>query len=166
MLAYSSISQAGYILIGLSVGGGIGLAAAVLYSVVNALNKTLLFLSTGIRGRGAATAFVIGAFSVAGLPPAVGFFGKIALFQSGIEADSLVFISLVLLGSALAFVYMFQTFQRSFWANAVAQNASVFSSRMLVVWVAAGMVLFFGLWPRDLISAARLAAFSLTGDLP
>lgn len=166
VLAYSSISQAGYILIALSVGGGIGLAAAVLYSVVNALNKTLLFLATGLRGSGAAVAFVIGAFSVAGLPPAVGFFGKIALFQSGIEADSLVFISLVLLGSALAFVYMFRTFQRSFWVNPVEEKASIFSPSMLVVWVTAGMVLFFGLWPRDLILAARLAAFSLTGDLP
>jgi multicomponent Na+:H+ antiporter subunit D len=166
VLAYSSISQAGYILIALSVGGGIGLAAAVLYSVVNGLNKTLLFLTSGLRGSGAAIAFAIGAFSVAGLPPAVGFFGKIALFQAGIEADSLIFISLVVLGSGLAFVYMFRTFQRSFWAKPLEERTSTFSPGLLVVLVTAGMVLFFGLWPEDLILAARLAAFGLTGELP
>lgn len=166
VLAYSSISQAGYILIALSVGGGIGLAAAILYAVINALNKTLLFLATGLKGNGARTAFAIGAFSVAGLPPAVGFFGKIALFQSGIEADSLAFISLVVLGSALAFVYMFRTYQRSFWAIPAAERDPGLSPEVLVVLMMACVVLFFGLWPNALILAARLAALGLTGELP
>lgn len=166
VLAYSSISQAGYILIALSVGGGVGLAAAILYSVVNALNKTLLFLTTGLRGSGAGTAFVIGAFSVAGLPPAVGFFGKIALFQSGIRADSLVFVSMVLLGSALSFVYMFRTYQRSFWVSPLEETETGPSPRLLIVLVLAGAVLFFGLWPEPLLTATNLAAVGLTGELP
>ena len=166
VLAYSSISQAGYILIALSVTGGVGLAAAILYAVVNALNKTLLFLTSGLRGSGAGTAFVIGAFSVAGLPPAVGFFGKIALFQSGISADSLAFVSMVLLGSALSFIYMFRTYQRSFWANSIEEKEASPSSRLLVVLILAGVVLFLGLWPESLLTATRLAVIGLTGELP
>ncbi|NJO07826.1 MAG: phospholipid carrier-dependent glycosyltransferase, partial [Chloroflexaceae bacterium] len=49
-LAYSSISQVGYLLIVLSLGGVIGYSAAVLYAVTNALNKTLLFLAAPLRG--------------------------------------------------------------------------------------------------------------------
>lgn len=166
VLAYSSISQAGYILVALSLGGGVGLAAAILYAVVNALNKTLLFLTSGLRGSGAGTAFVIGAFSVAGLPPAVGFFGKIALFQSGISADSMAFVSMVLLGSALSFIYMFRTYQRSFWANTIDEKEAGRSPRLLIVLILAGVVLFLGLWPESLLTATRLAAVGLTGELP
>lgn len=166
VLAYSSISQAGYILIALSVGGALGLAAAILYSVVNASNKTLLFLTSGLRGRGAGTAFAIGAFSVAGLPPAVGFFGKAALFQAGIGTDSLAFVSLVLLGSALSFVYMFRTYQRSFWAFTAEERPSELSPRLFVVLVLAGAVLLLGLWPESLLAAARLAADGLMGGTP
>jgi multicomponent Na+:H+ antiporter subunit D len=164
VLAYSSISQAGYILIALSVGGPLGLAAAILYSVVNALNKTLLFLTSGLRGRGAGVTFLIGAFSVAGLPPAVGFFGKAALFRSGIDADSLAFVILVLAGSALSFVYMFRTFQRNFWAQPEGRNAP--SPRLPIVMLLAGGVLALGLWPELLLAASQLAATGLVGEIP
>ncbi|MDQ3854848.1 MAG: oxidoreductase, partial [Chloroflexota bacterium] len=108
MLAYSSIGQVGYILIALAIGGPVGYAAAVLYAVVNALNKTLLFLSAGLRGPLVQAAFAIGAFSVAGIPPSAGFFGKVALFGAGIESDSALLVALIFLGGALSFVYMFQ----------------------------------------------------------
>ncbi|MDQ2690718.1 MAG: oxidoreductase [Chloroflexota bacterium] len=166
VLAYSSVSQAGYILIALSIGGAVGLTAAILYSLVNALNKTLLFLTSGLQGRGAGAAFVIGAFSVTGLPPAVGFFGKAALFRSGIAADSLAFISLVLLGSALSFIYMFRTFQRSFWAGPAEEQQSGLSPRLFVVLALAGGVLLLGLWPEGLLAAASIAAAGLTGEAP
>ena len=50
-LAYSAIGQVGYVLVAIGVGGPVGLTAAVLYSVVNALNKTLLFLTVEIGER-------------------------------------------------------------------------------------------------------------------
>ena len=53
MLAYSAIGQVGYVLVAIGVGGPAGFAAAVLYTIVNALNKTLLFLSVADpRGAG------------------------------------------------------------------------------------------------------------------
>jgi multicomponent Na+:H+ antiporter subunit D len=166
VLAYSSISQAGYILVALSVGGGVGIAAAILYSIVNALNKTLLFMTSGLRGPGVGAAFAIGAFSVAGLPPAVGFFGKAALLQSGIGADSLVFVTLVLLGSALSFVYMFRTFQRSFWAARAEEQQAGISPSLFVVMILAVSVLLLGVWPESLLAITNLAAASMTGESP
>jgi len=98
VLAYSSIGHAGYVLVALGLGGPIGLAAAVIFSVANALSKTLLFLAAELRGRLVATAFLLGALSVAGVPPSAGFFGKAALFEAGIAAGSA--ITVVLLSSA------------------------------------------------------------------
>ena len=86
MLAYSAIGQVGYVLVAIGIGGPVGFAAAVLYTIVNALNKTLLFLSAQIRGALVGAAFALGALSVAGLPPAAGFVGKLELFRAA--ADS------------------------------------------------------------------------------
>ncbi|MEZ4596481.1 MAG: proton-conducting transporter membrane subunit [Chloroflexota bacterium] len=76
MLAYSAIGQVGYVLVAVGIGGPVGFAAAILYSVVNSLNKTLLFLTTRMRGAVVGWAFLLGALSVAGVPPAAGVRGQ------------------------------------------------------------------------------------------
>lgn len=164
-LAYSSVSQAGYILVALGIGGPIGLAAAVLYAVVNALNKTLLFLATGVRGWLVGATFAIGAFSVAGVPPSVGFFGKAALFRAGIVVDQVVIVALLFLGGALAFVYMFQIYQRDFWERESALPPSRFAARALV-FALAGLVVALGVWPEPLLAVSRQAATGLIGGHP
>ena len=85
MLAYSAIGQVGYVLVAIGVGGPVGFAAAILYTVVNALNKTLLFLTAQMRGAIVGAAFAIGALSVAGVPPAAGFVGKLELFRAAAD---------------------------------------------------------------------------------
>lgn len=161
-LAYSSVSQAGYILVALGIGGPVGFAAAVLYAVVNALNKTLLFLATGLRGWLVGAAFVIGAFSVAGIPPSAGFFGKAALFQAGLANDRIAVLVLLFLGSALGFVYIFQIYQRDYWARRSQAQPSSPAARVLVLGLA-GLVVAIGIWPEPLLAVTRLAALQLTG---
>ncbi|MBI3969364.1 MAG: oxidoreductase, partial [Chloroflexi bacterium] len=163
VLAYSSISQAGYILIALAVGGSIGYGAAVVYTIVNALNKTLLFLAAGLRGWFVAAAFAVGGFSVAGVPPSAGFFGKAALFRVGIEAESLGVVLLVLTGGALSFVYMFQSYQREFWERSTTEPPSPLAPRILVV-ILAGLVVGLGIWPEPLLAAGERAARALMGE--
>jgi multicomponent Na+:H+ antiporter subunit D len=87
VMAYSAIGQVGYVLLG--IGGAAGYAAAVLYSVVNSLNKGVVFLAAGLRGPLVGAAFAVGAFSIAGVPPAAGFVGKIAVFKAAIAEGSL-----------------------------------------------------------------------------
>ncbi len=164
VLAYSTIGQVGYILIALGVGGRIGYASAVLFAVVNALNKTLLFLSVELRGRLVWLAFVVGAFSVAGVPPAVGFFGKAALFRAGIAEHSVVLVTLIFVGGALSFIYMFQTEQRRFWASDL-EEPSLLARRGLVL-VLAGIVVAFGIWPEPLLALSERAAAVLPERRP
>lgn len=173
VLAYSAIGQVGYILIAIGVGGPVGFAAAVLYAVVNSMNKALLFLTAGLRGpliggAFAIGAFAIGAFSVAGVPPAAGFLAKIAVFQASIAAESPlvggILVTVIFLGGAMSFVYMFQVYQRRFRAPEAKRSGkpNTPAARVLVVALAA-FVLAAGLWPEPLLFLSEAAAASLAG---
>jgi multicomponent Na+:H+ antiporter subunit D len=160
MLAYSAIGQVGYVLVAVGIGGPVGFAAAILYTAVNALNKTLLFLTTQTRGVLSGAAFAIGAFSVAGIPPAAGFVGKLELFRAA--TDSVAIIVLFFVGSALSVIYAFQIYQHDFWrerrpvAPAARAQQTVIASLALVV-------LAGGLWPEPLLALSHEAAAVLAG---
>ncbi len=166
VMAYSAIGQVGYILIALGVGGPAGYAAAVLYSVVNSLNKGVIFLAAGLRGPLVGGAFAVGAFSVAGVPPAAGFVGKIAVFKAAIAENplpaSLALVALVFAGGALSFLYSFQVYQRRFMKPENAGKPSPTAARLLVVALAA-LVVGAGLWPEPLVRLSEAAASVLTG---
>ena len=155
MLAYSAIGQVGYVLVAVGVGGPVGFAAAILYTVVNALNKTLLFLTSRMRGALVGAAFAVGALSVAGLPPAAGFIGKLELFRAA--SDSWVLLALLGLGSGLSFVYVFQVYQYDFWRGERDGLASPRSQRA-VVGALALLVLAAGIWPEPLLALSQDAA--------
>lgn len=166
VLAYSSIGHAGYVLVAIGIGGPIGLAAAVIFSIANALNKTLLFLASELRGRLTATAFLIGALSVAGVPPTAGFFGKAALFEAGIDAGSIAVVVLLFVGGALSFVYLFQIYQHDRWRpreereREMPVGAASRGQRAVALSVAV-LVLGLGIWPEPLLAIGDLAADEL-----
>jgi multicomponent Na+:H+ antiporter subunit D len=163
MLAYSAIGQVGYVLVALGIGGPVGLGAAILYTIINALNKTLLFLTVQMRGALVAAAFALGAFSVAGIPPGVGFIGKLELFRSA--ADSPAIMLLLFAGSALSVVYAFQVYQYDFWRGERTGPPSG-AGQQAVIGVLALGVLAAGLWPEPLLALSHDAAQSLGGGAP
>jgi len=166
VLAYSAVGQAGYILIALAIGGPVGYAAAVLYAVINSMNKALLFLTIGLRGWLVGAAFVVGAFSVTGIPPSAGFFGKVALFQAAIADHSVALVALVFLGGALSFVYMFQIYQQDYWRDRETAGVARPAVRAVALAVAA-IVLALGVWPEPLLALTTAAAEVLdTGPRP
>jgi len=155
MLAYSAIGQVGYVLVAIGIGGPVGFAAAILYSVVNAFNKTLLFLSSRIRGALVGAAFATGALSVAGIPPAAGFVGKLELFRAA--SDSWALLALLFLGSALSFVYAFQLYQYDFWRGKRSGLPSPWPQQAVVAGLAL-LILAAGLWPEPLLAISQDAA--------
>jgi multicomponent Na+:H+ antiporter subunit D len=161
VVAYSSIGQVGFIMIALAIGGTAGYAAAVLFAIANAVNKTLLFLSESLRGWLVGFAFVVGAFSVAGVPPAGGYLGKAGLFRVAVQDEAWAIVVLVVGGSALSFIYMFQAYQNRFWREPDEGQAAMASSPIslrLVVVVLALVSLVYGLWPEPALWVSEQAA--------
>ncbi len=107
LLAYSSISQVGFILLGFGIGNYYGVLGAILFILAHSLAKGLLFLTSGsvvhsagttdikkLSGLGermstTAWSFRIGALSVIGMPPLIGFFAKLFIIIGAIKAGFL-----------------------------------------------------------------------------
>jgi len=162
VIAWSSIGQVGYILVAIGIGGQIGLEAAVLYALINALNKLVLFLAIGLRGWLVGASVALVAFSVAGVPPSAGFFGKLDIFRASVADGRNALIVLVIVGGALSLVYMFQFYQHRFWMNGGDEDVSPLSSRLLVLGLAVAIVAI-GFWPEPLLALSARAAAVLPG---
>jgi len=165
VLAYSAIGQVGYIMIALAIGGEVGYFAVILYAVINALNKGLLFLSVSMRGWLVGASFAVGAFSVAGVPPAAGFLGKISIFWAAIDDDAWLIAGLIFLGSALSFLYMFQIYRRRFWIPREDEEVSHIMPQVIVAAMAIGL-LAVGLWPDPLLDLTSHAVSGLLEATP
>jgi multicomponent Na+:H+ antiporter subunit D len=165
MLAYSAIGQVGYVLIAIAVGAPAGIAAAILYTIVNAANKTMLFLTTEHRGVIVGGLFALGALSIAGVPPAAGFVGKLGVFRAVI--DSPVLVVVVLAGSLLSFVYAFQIYQFERWRpGGDASMAPTRWQQWVVPIMLGALILGLGMWPEPLIALSDAAAGALSGPMP
>ena len=129
MLAYSSIGQVGYMLIGLAVGSQLGLTGTFLQFFNHALMKGAAFLCAGaiiyrlgtrelgdMQGVGrkmplTAVALAISVVALIGLPPLAGFPGELTLFSSAVEANmtwlgiALLLNSIISAGFYLKIIY-------------------------------------------------------------
>lgn len=135
VLAYSSVSQIGYVLLGLSFGTVGGIAAAVMYLVNHAVAKSMLFLTAGgiihethtrdLRKMGGlitilplfSMAFLIGAMSIAGFPPMGGFVSKFALFQAAVNDGFYLPLLIAVAMAVVTIFYMFRTWIAIFWGE-------------------------------------------------
>jgi NADH-quinone oxidoreductase subunit L len=124
VLAYSTISQIGYMFLGLGVGA---YAAGIFHLVTHAFFKSLLFLAAGsvihalsgeqdlrkmggLRKRIPRTyrVFLVGALAISGLPGLSGFFSKDEILASTFASGHAVVWALGLAGAALTAFYMFR----------------------------------------------------------
>ncbi|SMO37836.1 complex I subunit 5 family protein [Gracilimonas mengyeensis] len=142
MLAYSSISQIGYIIMGISLANPFGFIGAVLHVLNHALMKALLFLVSGSlrtkEGHSLITkfdnsyrkkypwtmvAFTTAAISMVGLPPLAGFFSKWYLALGTIENSNWMLLAVILISSLLNAVYFFRILEKVYLNNPDAEEA-------------------------------------------
>jgi proton-translocating NADH-quinone oxidoreductase chain N len=132
IIAYSTISQIGFIFLGLSVGNMIGLAGGLLYILMHGLAKGGLFLCAGIVEHNThtkditrlgglfkvmpitAVSFLLCAFSVMGIPPLGGFFSKYMVITGAINQGNLWITGAFILGAFLTIIYLFRLFHMIF----------------------------------------------------
>lgn len=128
ILAYSTVSQIGYIFLGLSVATPTAISGSLLYILMHGLAKAGLFLCAGIvlhathtrdiREMGGliktmpitAISFLICAFSVIGLPPLGGFFSKLLVIMGTVQANQVWVAALALFTAILTMFYLMRVF--------------------------------------------------------
>lgn len=165
MLAYSSVAHAGYILVGVLAGNAAGRAAVLFYMLVytfmnlGAFGIIILMTRTGqdrsqmsdLRGLGrrhpfAAVLMSIFMFSLAGIPPAAGFLGKLYIFEAAIHANLSGLAILGLLASVVGVYYYLMVVARMWMEpeeNAIPQLSwSAGTTVSLVVCAAMTLILF------------------------
>ncbi len=132
LIAYSTISQIGFIFLGLAVDNAIGIVGGLLYILTHGLAKAGLFLCAGIVEQNTGTkditklgglmktmpftalAFLFCAFSVMGIPPFGGFFAKYLVFSGAITSGRLAVTAVFLIGAFMTILYLFRVFHLVF----------------------------------------------------
>jgi NADH:ubiquinone oxidoreductase subunit 5 (subunit L)/multisubunit Na+/H+ antiporter MnhA subunit len=176
IIAYSTVSQIGFIFLGLSIGNELGVVGALLYILMHGLAKGGLFLCAGIVEQNTKTkditrlggliktmpvtaiAFLFCAFSVMGIPPFGGFFSKYMVMTSTIRAGDLWIMFVFLLGAFMTIVYLFRVFNLVFLGEAKTQLARE-GSPVMVISVASLAILslaagFCVAWPTQFVMSA------------
>ena len=176
MLAYSSISHAGYALIGVvaaTQAREVGLTGALFYMFVylfatmGTFGMVILLTHRGFRsdriadfaGLGrtaplAAFTYIIFFLSLAGIPPTAGFVGKLVVFRAAIESGYIVLAVIGVATSAIAAYYYFMVIKTMFMEEAVIQP-QLSPSRPLAIGLGVMVVatVLLGLFPAVVLNA-------------
>ena len=184
MLAYSSVAQVGYMVLGISLVSSAGLTAALLHLFNHALMKGTLFLALGcvayrlgsvrlgaMAGLGqrmpwTMAAFLVGALSLIGIPLTAGFVSKWYLILAAVERGWWPLVVVVIAGSLLAIIYVWRVVEMAY-LRPPPEKLSVTEaplSLLLPTWLLAGANVYFGIDTRFSVGMARQAAALLTGS--
>lgn len=187
LLAYSSVAQIGYIVLGISFLSVTGLTGGILHLFNHALIKSALFLVMGcvflrigsvqiadMAGLGrrmpwTMAAFVVGGLSLIGTPLTVGFVSKWYLIRASLEAGAWPIAFLVVASSLLAMIYVWRVVEYAYFRGHPDAGATIEEApwTMLVpVWVLIAANVYFGINTGPTIGAARAAAEALLGGGP
>lgn len=182
LLAYSSISQIGYVFLGIGMGTVTTIAASLVYLVNHAVAKSMLFMASGSIIHEAGTRdmrkmggmvnsapflsgmFLVGAMSVAGIPPMGGFIAKFVLFDSGITSKYYIPILIALAFAVFTVFYMIRAWQRIFWGEVRSEKYDEYHSHGLSwkmsvpILVLSVVVVVFGVYAEPLLSLAQSTA--------
>ena len=177
LMAYSSIGHIGYALIGLAAGSQAGLRGVLIYML------TYVFMNAGTfacilamrrRGRmleqisdlsglartdpGLALAFAVFMFSMAGIPPFAGFWGKYFIFTAAVQSGLWTLAVIGVLTSVIGAYYYIRIVKVIYFDAAVEAFDACPASLSVVAGASALFTTFFFLVPAPFVAAAEAAA--------
>lgn len=186
MLAYSSLAQIGYMVLGIGLATETGLTAAILHLFNHALIKGALFLVLGCvfyrlgsvrlgamkglakRMPWTMAAFVIGGLSLIGVPLTVGFISKWYLILGALESGWWPVVVVVILGSLLSLIYVWRVVEMVYRQDPdddLPEASEAPLSLLLPTWTLILANLYFGIDTSFSVGVARIAARLLIGPL-
>ncbi len=187
LLAYSSLAQIGYIVLGISFGTATGLTAGILHLFNHAMMKGALFMALGcvfyrlgsveideMGGLGrrmpwTMAAFVAGGLSLVGVPLTVGFVSKWYLILAALERGWWPVALVVLFTSLLAVIYIWRVVEAAYFRDRPAGAPSIAEAPLALLvptWILIVANYYFGMNGTWTVSIARLAAEGLLGGRP
>lgn len=183
MLAYSSVAQIGYLILGVSLVSPAGLTATILHLFNHALMKGALFLALGciawrigssrlgdFKGLGyrmpwTMGVFLIGSLSLVGIPMTAGFISKWYLVLAALERGWWPVLIVILAGSLLAVIYVWRVIESAYLGGKhnEAQVGEAPLSMLIPAWILALANLYFGVSTDLSVGVATEAATTLFG---
>jgi multicomponent Na+:H+ antiporter subunit D len=185
MLAYSSVAQIGFMILGVSFATTTGVGAAILHLFNHAIMKAALFMALGcvfyrlgsvtitdMRGLGrempwTMTAFVIGGLSLVGVPLTVGFISKWYLVLAALEQGWWPIAAAVLLASLLTLAYIWRVVDAAWLQAPPPQRQELVTEAppgmLLPLWALILANLYFGVDTSLSVGVAMQAAAWLLG---
>jgi NADH-quinone oxidoreductase subunit N len=188
MLAYSSIAHAGYILVGVAAGNQAGASAVLFYLFGYAFMNVGAFAVIiavgrfeGNAGRGEtlddfaglatrkpwlAATMALFMLSLAGMPPLVGFLGKLYVFGAAVEANLIWLAVIGVINSVISAYYYLRVIVVMYMLDSgeVEAGPSLVSPALQVgVGLASVAIVVVGLWPAPILNLAQLSAMALLG---
>ncbi|HDR46084.1 MAG TPA: NADH-quinone oxidoreductase subunit N [Geoalkalibacter subterraneus] len=181
LLAYSSIAHAGYLLLGILAGNPLGQAGAVYYAVGYLLMNLACFFVLyhlsgdsrnlslddlkGLYRRSPLLAFTLaaGAFSLAGIPPTIGFTGKFVLFTAAFQKGLHGLVILALVNAAISIFFYLKIVRAAYLSCEDNHNEQVpldLGSRILGYVLILAIVLL-GVLPQGILALAKEAVAHL-----
>lgn len=182
LLAYSSLAQIGYFVLGLSLANATGLTGSLIHLFGHALMKGGLFMAMGcvaLRMGGTRMehmagigyrmpftmfAFVLGGLGMIGVPLTTGFVSKWYLVLGAMEAGLWWVVAIVLFSSLLAVAYIWRVVEVAYFrkpADDTRQEAPL--GMLIATWAMVLGAVVFGTWTGPLIHIAESAAQNLIG---
>ena len=181
LMAYSSIGHVGYSLIGLAAGTAAGIRGVLIYLAIYLIMNVgawAVILCMRRQGRileqiadlsglsrtnpALALALAIFMFSLAGVPPAAGFFGKLYIFLAAIDAKLTGLAVIGVVTSVVGAFYYLRIVKVMYFDEPVAAFDGPIASELKgVLLVTALVTLFFFLLPGPVVGSAEVAASSL-----
>ncbi|MBB4284425.1 monovalent cation/H+ antiporter subunit D family protein [Roseospira goensis] len=184
LLAYSSLAQIGYMVLGISMVSVTGMTAGLVHMVNHAMMKGALFMALGavvlrigsprierLDGIGARmpvtmAAFLIAALSLIGVPGTSGFVSKLYLVRAALEDQHWIMAAAVIVSSLLAIVYVWRIVEVAYMRSPPADARPVREAPLVMLaplWVLALANVYFGLETTWTVGLAEDAAgFILT----
>jgi NADH-quinone oxidoreductase subunit N len=180
LLAYSSISHMGYALVGLAAAGPEGVRSVVLYMLIYMMTTTGAFACVlamrrqgkqvenisdlaGLARTNKLLAFILAMlmFSLAGIPPLAGFFGKLFVFMAAIKSGLYVLSVIGVVASVIGAYYYLRIIKMMYF-DEPAPGFDVMDTEVKYVAIVSGaFALLFAIFAQPLVNYAAVAAQSL-----
>lgn len=185
LLAFSSIAQIGYMLLGIGLATEAGLAAGISHMFNHALIKGGLFMVMGcfmlrlgsvkladMKGAGktmpwTSLGWVLGGLGLVGVPLTCGFVSKWMLLNAALEVENWLVATLMLASSLLALVYVWRVVEALYFSETISEKAAQAKeaplSMLLPMYFVIACSIGFGIWTDYSAFFAKLAAGALIG---